>query len=89
MADPLSISSAAIGFVAFALQVATTAAGFVRDAQGFPDEYTKLSLVTNEFATHVRRLGPSIQKIEEKQAAKGYPRILLIADMFVKIKWRH
>jgi hypothetical protein len=88
--DPLSISSAAVGFVAFALQVATTAAGFVRDAKGFPDEFTKLSLVTNEFAIHVRRLGPSIEKIEGKWAADGYPQVLrLIADMFVKIKPRH
>jgi len=75
MADPLSISSAAVGFVSFALQVATTTAGFVRDAKGFPDEFTKLSLVTNEFAIHVRRLGPSIEKIEDKQAAEGYPRV--------------
>ena len=82
MADPFSISSAAIGFVAFALQVATTAAGFVRDAKGFPDEFTKLSLVTNEFAIHVRRLSPSLEMIEDNRAAEGYPRVLhLIADI--------
>lgn len=90
MPDPLSISSAAVGFIAFALQVATTAAGFVRDAKGFPAEYTKLSLVTNEFAIQVRRLGPSIEKIEDTQAVEGYPQVLrLIPDTFVKIKPRH
>ena len=73
MTDPLSISAAGIGCVAFALQVATTAAEFMCDVKGFPDEFTELSLVTNEFAIHVRRLGPSIGKIEERSECEGGP----------------
>src|SRR5947207_12552286 len=44
----------------FTLQVAATSAKFVRDAKGFPDELIKLSLATNEFAVHVRRLAATI-----------------------------
>ena len=66
MADPLSISSAAVGFVSFALQVATTSANFVRDAKNFPKEAIKLSLVTGEFANHVRLLEPTIEKINAR-----------------------
>ena len=66
MADLVSISSAAIGFVAFALQPLPALCETARAS------LTKLSLVTNDFAIHVRLLSPSIEKIEEKQAAGGY-----------------
>lgn len=69
--DGLAIASGAIGFVSFILQVATAAAQFVRDAKGFLNEFMKLSLVTNDFAIHVRRLGPSIELIEERYASEG------------------
>jgi hypothetical protein len=76
MPDPLAISSAAVGFVAFALQVATTAADFVRDVKDFPQEFTKLSLVTNELAIHVRRLSPSIDEIDGRYQPGGVLPIL-------------
>ncbi len=65
MTDPLSLSAATVGFVAFTLQVAKTAIAFTQNARDFPSEFTKLSLVTHEFASHVRRLSPAIEKIEE------------------------
>ena len=71
MTDPFSISTAAVGFVAFALQVATTCAEFVRDAKGFPEEFIKLSLATDEFAIHVRRLTPTIEKVEARYGTEG------------------
>ena len=82
MADPLSISAAAVGFVAFALQVGTTSAEFLRDAKGFPDEFTKLSLATNELATHVRRLAPTIEKVEARYAIGGsFPFLRMVTDV--------
>ena len=71
MVDPISISSATVGFVAFSLQVATTAAQFICDISGFPNEFVKLCLATNEFAILLQRLHPSIQKIEERYDAEG------------------
>ena len=73
MTDPLSISAATVGFVALALQVATTAADFLRDAKDLPWEFTQLSLVANEFAIHVRRLSPSIDEIERRYQPGGVP----------------
>jgi len=64
--DPLSISSATVGFVAFLLQVATTTKDFVQDAKDFPQEFRKLSEATQDFAIQVQRLNPSIQKIEQR-----------------------
>jgi hypothetical protein len=82
MADPLSISAAAVGFVAFALQVATTSAEFLQDANGFPNEFTKLSLATNEFATYVRRLAPTIEKVEARYGIKGsFPFFHIVANV--------
>jgi len=82
MADPLSISAAAVGFVAFALQVATTSTEFLRDAKGFPDEFSKLSLATNEFATHVRRLAPTIEKVEARYGIEGsFPFLCVVANI--------
>jgi len=66
MADPLSITSAVVGFVAFTLDVAKTATQFVQDAKGFPDEFMRLSLDTNEFAILIRRLAPTIEKVEAR-----------------------
>ena len=71
MTDPLSISAAVVGFVAFALQVAKTSTEFVRDAKGFPDEFIKLSLATNDFAILARRLTPTIEKIEARYETNG------------------
>ena len=71
MVDPLSISSAAVGFVSFALQVATTSANFVRDAKNFPEEAIKLSLVAGEFANHVRLLEPTIEKVNARYESEN------------------
>ena len=76
MVDPISISSATVGFVAFALQIATTAAQFIRDATGFPTEFVKLCLATNEFTILLQHLSPSIQKIEERYT-EGIPHSIL------------
>jgi hypothetical protein len=82
MADPLSISASVVSFVAFALQVATTSADFLRDAKGFPDEFTKLTLATNEFATHVRRLAPTIGEVEARYGTEtGFPFLLIVANV--------
>ena len=87
MVDPISISSATVGFVAFALQVATTAAQFIRDATGFPNEFVKLCLATNEFAILLQRLYPSFVKIEERYDAEGIAHsILFYTDMLVEDK---
>ena len=87
MTDPLSISAAAVGFVAFALQVATTSAEFLRDAKGFPNEFTNLSLATNEFATHVRRLAPTIEKVEARYGTEGsFPFLRIVANVVLQIK---
>jgi hypothetical protein len=69
--DGLSIASGAVGFVSLILQVATIAAQFVRDAKGFPDEFINLTFVTNDFAIQARRLGPSIDMIEQRYATGG------------------
>jgi hypothetical protein len=69
--DPLSIASATVGFVAFVLQVASTAKDFVQDTKGFPQEFVKLSRATKDFAIQVRRLSPSIRKIEQRYQAGG------------------
>ena len=71
MTDPLSMGAAVVGFVAFALQVAKTSIEFVRDANGFPEEFIKLSLATNDFAILARRLTPAIEKIEARYGTKG------------------
>jgi hypothetical protein len=68
MTDPFSIASATVGFVGFVLQVATTAADFIRDAKGFPEEFTKLAADTKEFATLVERLKPAIEVVETRYA---------------------
>ena len=77
MVDPISISSATVGFIAFSLQVATTATQFIRDATGFPNEFVKLCLATNEFAILLKLLGPSFQKIQERYDAEGIARSIL------------
>jgi len=77
MVDPISVSSAMVGFVAFSIQVATAAAQFVRDATGFPNEVVRLCLATNEFAILLQRLCPSIQKIEERYDPEGIARSIL------------
>jgi len=64
--DPLSISSATIGFVAFILQVAKTADGFIRDVKGFPDEFMKLASNTRDFADLIERLEPAINMVEAR-----------------------
>jgi len=64
--DPLSISAATMGFVAFILQVATTADGFIRDAKGFPDEFIKLASDTRDFADLVERLKLAINMVEAR-----------------------
>lgn len=69
--DGLSIASGAVGFVSLILQVATTAAQFIRDAKGFPDEFINLTFVTNDFAIQARRLGPSIGIVEQRYATGG------------------
>jgi len=64
--DPLSISAATVGFVAFILQVATTADGFIRDAKGFPDEFMKLAFYTRDFADLIERLKPAVNMVEAR-----------------------
>jgi hypothetical protein len=81
MTDPLSISTAAVGFVAFVLQVAGAATDFVCNAKDFPEEFIKLSLATNDFAIQVRRLSPTIHKIEEIHDPGGILPLLSIADV--------
>lgn len=71
MTDPLSITVSLVGFVTFAIDVAKTAAEFVQDAKGFPDEFKKLSLNVNEFAILVRRLAPAIEKMESRHEDPG------------------
>jgi hypothetical protein len=68
MTDPLSISSAVVGFVAFALQVGMTAANFISDAKNYPEEYGKLASDTADFASLVERLKPAIEEVESKYA---------------------
>jgi len=68
MADPLSIASAAVGFVAFVLQVATTSANFVQDAKGFPEEFTKLDSETQDFRSLVQKLEPAIKIVQSRYA---------------------
>ena len=64
--DPLSISAATVGFVAFILQVAMTADAFIRDAKGFPDEFIKLASDTRDFADLIERLKPAINMVEAR-----------------------
>ena len=85
MTDPLSISAAIVGFVAFVLQVAKTSTEFVRDAKGFPDEFIKLSLATNDFAILARRLTPTTEKIEARYETNGSFPSFIIANI-VKTK---
>ena len=90
MAEPLSISATTTGFVAFALQVAQATISFIQNASEFPKEFTKLSLVTYDFASHVRRLSPAIEKIEEEyEGETSSVCVALIANHCVKIKYIH
>jgi hypothetical protein len=82
--DPLSIASATVGFVAFVLQVASTAKDFVQDTKGFPQEFVKLSRATKDFAIQVQRLSPSIQKIEQRYKVGGIVLLHYIADICVE-----
>jgi len=66
MADPLSITSAAVGFVSFAIGVAKTTTAFLKDAKTCSEDFTKLSLLTNEFALQLHRLGPLLETAERE-----------------------
>jgi len=83
MADPLSISAAAVGFVSLVLQVAQTTTQFVENAKGFPEEFKKLCLTINEFGVLVRRLTPVIEKVEVRYETQGigdFASLLLFAQ---------
>ena len=66
MPEPLAISAAVVGFVGFTLNVAKSITEFVQDAKDFPVEFKKLSLAINEFGILVRRLSPTIEKVEAR-----------------------
>jgi len=78
--DPLSTSSALAGLVSLALQLTKTAAAFITDAAAFPKEFTRLLLVTNQFAVLLRHLNPSLEIIEERYETAGTPSIQAGAD---------
>jgi hypothetical protein len=71
MPDPLSLSSAIVGFVEFAVEVAKGTAEFVQDFKDCRREFETLWLATYEFGVHVRRLTPTIKKVEERYGTEG------------------
>ena len=71
MVDPLSVTSAAVGFISFAIGVAKTTTAFLNDAKNCPEDFTKLSLITNEFVIHLNRLWPLFEKTERRHEESG------------------
>ena len=71
MMDPLSISSAAMGFAAFILQVGMTANSFIWDLKVCLDEFMKLASDTRDFADLIAKLKPAINIVEARYATKA------------------
>ena len=71
MPDFISVTASVVGFVEFALAVAKNAADFVRDVKDCPKEFNMLRLATYEFVIHVKRLTPTINKVEQTYKNEG------------------
>jgi hypothetical protein len=67
--DPLSITSAVITLLTFAVQVSQTTIQFVSDVTEFPDEFGKLVERTREVSDLLKSIRPVIEALESEKEA--------------------